>query len=388
MTFSEVLNSCFDDLTDPRWGPQRQHLLSDILSIALLATLCGFESFEDMQFYGEERYDWLSTFMKLPSGIPSESTFRRVISCLDQGEFESALVRITKYLAVLIASVDEGENKDPQVIPIDGKTARRSFKAKSDQGHLLGALHSVAAYDFSSGLVLGSVAVPDKSNEITAIPELLSLVSIEGAIVTIDAMGCQKKNSQEVRRRGADYIFALKKNHGELFNSVKALFSTLPPLHDVSNKLVHHEVDKGHGRLEIRSCLAMEKGDLWGDSYEWEDFTTIIMVEATRETEKRTETSRRYYIASIPADSALASYAIRTHWSIENQLHWVLDTTFREDHSRGRTKNQQKNLAILRRICMNILKTDKNKKLTMKRRRLKAAMGTEYIEQMLAQSTV
>ena len=380
LTELDLFEASIEGVTDPRFGWQARHFLIDILFIGLCSILSGGDGYDDMEFFGNERKDWFMKYLELPFGIPSESTFRRVFEGLDPKEFSEALNRFASYLGSM------GSASTPEHIALDGKSARRSF-CSDDEGNKTDMLHTVSAYDTKTGLCLGQVSTSNKSNEITAIPELLTLLDISGSIVTIDAMGCQKRISTSIRAGKADYILALKENHAELFKSVEKVFSTIEDLHLVESPLVFHEVDKGHGRIEQRSYLAIEKETLWGDSSEWCDFQTIVMVQATREQKGQISVSRRYYISSLEPDSRLLAYGIRKHCGIES-MHWLLDVVFREDYSRTRTKNGQANMKILRRWALNILKANKKQKVSMKKKRWNAAMDVNYLEELLFQSNV
>jgi len=241
-----------------------------------------------------------------------------VLCCLDASELEQALVEIAAMLSrVVTQPVGNADNK-PAVIAVDGKTAKRSFRYITEEGRRVGALHSVSAYDSQAGLVLGQVAVSDKSNEIKAIPELLELIDVKESIVTLDAMGCQKDISKKIRAKKADYVLALKKNHGLLFASVADMFGGIPTLHESTHPHVHHEVEKGHGRIETRSCLAVQSETLGLPLADWEDLASIVMVERTREVKGESTTSRHYYLSSLGADSSLAQYAIRNTKALEH----------------------------------------------------------------------
>lgn len=380
LTFIETFENCVKSVTDPRFGWQTRHKLVDILFIGLCSILCGGDGYDDMALLGKQREPWFSKYLELPFGVPSKSTFKRVFEAIAPKEFTTALQKFAVELHALQSNVG------PNCIALDGKSARRSF-ISDQEGKRTDMLHTVSAYATSSGLCLGQVSTNGKSNEITAIPELLELLDITGAVITIDAMGCQKEISKAIRAGKGDYLLALKANHPELHRSVEEVFSSVNDLHEVAHQEVAHTIDKGHGRIEQRSYLSIPKGVLWGDSSDWKDFRSIVLVESTREIRGKQTKSRRYYISSLEADSHLAAHAIRKHWRIES-MHWVMDMVFREDYSRTRAKNGQANMKILRRWSMNILKNDKIQSVSLRKKRWIAAMETDYLEKLLFQSTV
>lgn len=365
----------FDDLRDPRDGPALRHLLVDIVAIAICAVISGADTWVDVESYGRAKYDWLKQFLELPNGIPSHDTFGRVFAILDAVQFERC------YHAWMNAATQMFRG---QVIAIDGKTARRSHE------RFLGkrALHMVSAWATANHVVLGQVKTEDHSNEIVAIPELLSMLDIRECIVTIDAMGCQKKIAEQVLAQGGDYILALKENQPDLYKSVSTLFA--PALRTGKLRGMKHDyartLEKGHGRLEKRQCWVIPASqwrfylDIQG---QWPGLQSVIMVLGERTLDGTTVAEPRYYISSLPCDAKRLLQAIRTHWSIENRLHWVLDIAFREDESRVRKGHGQQNLTTLRRMALDLLRQADSVKGGIKARRLRAGWDLQYLLRVL-----
>jgi predicted transposase YbfD/YdcC len=361
----------FADLTDPRIDRSRLHELLDIVAIAICAVVAGADSWDDIEDFGEVKHDWLSTFLDLPNGIPSHDTFRRVFERLDPEEFQEGFLG-------WIGALHEATER--QVIAIDGKTPRRSF----DRAEGKSALHMVHAWATANHLLLGQVAVDEKSNEITAIPKLLKMLGISGAIVTIDAMGCQKEIARTIRGRKADYILALKANHGGLFEQVVAFweagYSRLMKGPDIR---YHRQWDESHGRFEARRCWAASGLGWLEGREEWEGLKSVVFVESERFIGDELSVEARYYLSSLPNDAKLLNEAIRSHWSVENSLHWVLDMTFHEDRSRIRKENAPENFGLLRRLALCLLKKDTTSKRSIKGKRLKAAWDDGYLLRVL-----
>jgi predicted transposase YbfD/YdcC len=365
----------FEGLEDPRDGPALRHLLMDVVVIALCAVICGANTWVDVENFGLAQYGWLKLFLELPNGIPSHDTFGRIFAALDPVQFE----RCFHAWMNVAAQTFRG-----QVIAIDGKTARRSHE------RILGkrALHMVSAWATANHVVLGQVKTEDHSNEIAAIPELLNMLDIEDCIVTIDAMGCQKKIAEQVLEQGGDYILALKENQPELYKSVCTLFAPALLRGNLSyTKHDHtHTLDKGHGRLEKRRCWVIPASEwrFYLDIQEkWPGLQSVIMVKAERTLDGKTTAEPRYYISSLPCDARRLLDAVRSHWGIENGLHWVLDIAFREDESRVRKGHGQHNLTILRRLALNLLRKADGVKGGIQARRLRAAWDREYLLHVL-----
>jgi predicted transposase YbfD/YdcC len=361
----------FASLTDPRVERCRVHRLVEIVTIALCGVLCGADDWVSIEAFGQEKEEWLRTFLALPGGIPSHDTFGRVFARLDPDEFRRC------FLAWVRAVVGEvGE----QVVAVDGKTLRGSHHRAAGKE----ALHLVSAWATASGLVLGQVATDAKSNEITAIPLLLRLLALEGAIVTIDAMGCQTAIAAQLIEQRADYVLALKENQPTTLDRVVRAFSDVPlaagtslPLADLRPSVTH---DRGHGRVERRRCLAIGDPrylDYVDPDRRWSGLESTRRVGATVTTEPR------YYLSSLPPDAALLARTIRSHWEIENCLHWVLDVTFHEDHSRVRDGHAPENLAILRHFALNLLRQDRSVRGSVATKRLRAALNHTYLCSLL-----
>lgn len=355
----------FADLQDPRMERTREHLLEEILLISIAAILSGADSWNEIEDYGEAKYEWLKTFLKLPGGIPSHDTFNRVIAALDPEEMEKGFVAWVKGLAQLTAG---------EVVSIDGKSlrgTRERGKAK--------LVHMVSAWANGNNVVLGQRKVEEKSNEITAIPKLLAALELSGTIVTIDAMGCQKNIAQQIRDKGADYILAVKDNQGQLLEGIKDSFRMLPA------DAVAEEIDCGHGRVERRTCAVIADLSLVEQAEPWTGLRGLVRIEAERyhKTTGAQEREIRYYITSLRPQATQLNQAIRQHWGIENKLHWVLDIGFREDQDRKRQKHAAQNFSLLKRIALNLLKQDKTCKLGMHGKRLKAGWDQPYLLKIL-----
>jgi predicted transposase YbfD/YdcC len=368
----------FATLTDPRVERCKVHPLVEIVTIALCGVICGADDWVAIEAFGQEKEAWLRTFLRLPGGIPSHDTFGRVFARLDPDEFRRC------FLAWVRAVVGE---VGAQVVAVDGKTLRRSY----DRGAGKEALHLVSAWATASGLVLGQVATDAKSNEIMAIPTLLKLLALEGATVTIDAMGCQTTIAQQLVAQGADYVLALKDNHPHLRERVRLAFidaraaaGTPLPLADVAPATTH---DRAHGRAETRRCLAIGDADYLAyidPDRRWPDLRSVVLIESTRRVGDTLTIEDRYYLASLPADAAHLARVIRSHWGIENRLHWVLDVAFREDLSRVRDGHAPENLAILRHFALNLLRQDRSVRGGVATKRLRAALNDTYLRSLLA----
>jgi len=357
--------SFFTGLHDPRIERTKAHLLEDILFIAITSVICGAESWNDMEDFGKSKEPWLRTILRLPEGIPSHDTFNRVFSMLDPKELETGFLEWTRSASRLT----EGE-----VVSIDGKSLRGSRSGGNKS-----IVHMVSAWASENSMVLGQLKVSDKSNEITAIPELLKLLAVKGCIVTIDAMGCQKDIASAIIGKEADYILSLKENQGNLYQQAKDSFRFL----DAAS--VSEDVDCGHGRVETRVCSAIDDLSMIRCGKGWENLRSLVRVEAERymkatgESEKET----RFYISSLPADAALLNRSIRSHWKIENSLHWVLDVAFNEDHSRKRAGHAAQNFSVISRIALNLLKNETASKRGIKGKRLKAGWDDKYLVKIL-----
>jgi predicted transposase YbfD/YdcC len=355
----------FAELTDPRVERTKEHLLPDIVFITIAAVLSGAESWNDIADYGESKRAWLAGFLRLPGGIPSHDTFNRVFSALDPAELERCFLNWVRAVAQLSAG---------EVVSIDGKSIRGSRQAGGKA-----IVHLVSAWASDNNLVLGQRKVEGKSNEITAIPKLLEVLELQGCVVTIDAIGCQKTIAQKIAHKQADYILGVKQNQGGLLENVRDSFALLPA------ESVAQEVDCGHGRVEQRRCAVVADLSMVESGSQWPSLRCLVRVEAERyaKASGATERETRYYISSLPPDAAALNRAIRQHWQIENQLHWVLDVAFHEDQSRKRAGNAAQNFSLVNRIALNLLKQDKTSKRGIKGKRLKAGWDNQYLCSLL-----
>lgn len=366
----EKLEQYFSDLTDPRVERRRLHKLIDIVVISICATLARCEDFVEISEFGKAKEEWLKTFLELPNGIPSHDTFSRVFRRLDPEEFHKCFMN---WVEVLRREVSK------EIVAIDGKTVRRAIDKASEQS----GLHIVSAWASENELSLGQVAVEDKSNEIVAIPRLLELLDLKGCIVTIDAIGCYATTVDAIRARKADYVITLKANQKNLHKSAVEFFEKNK---EKSSVEFHQTHDKKHGRIETRKYYITSDLDQFSSTEKFKDIKSIGMVEATREVNDKISTHVRYFITSLEPEPKLFAKAVRTHWSIENSLHWVLDVIFGEDYSRSRKDNSAKNLAALRKIAINLVKADKASKKSIKVRRLLAGMDQHYLLRLLTQN--
>ncbi len=363
----------FARLEDPRDALRRRHKLIDMIVIAIAAVLCGADGWVAIAAFGRAKESWLRQFLELPNGIPSHDTFGRVFSVVAPAAFEACF----RAWVEAIRAVIPGE-----VIALDGKTLRRSH----DRAAGLGALHLVSAWASVNRVVLGQVATEAKSNEITAIPQLLALLQSEGCIVTIDAMGCQTKIAAQIIAQGGDYLLALKGNQGTLESEVQEAFIDADARDYAGGASeVLESVERGHGRIETRRYRTL--GDLSGvpRSAVWKGLNMLGMVESRCERDGKVSTECRFYIGSIGTDAACFARAARGHWGIENDLHWSLDVAFREDESRLRDPQARENFAVLRHIALTRLKNDSATKLGIKNKRLKAGWDEHYLETLLFQ---
>ena len=362
----------FGEMEDPRVEWSIQHKLIDIITIAICAVICGADTWVDIEIYGQSKYEWLKQFLELPNGIPSHDTFSRVFSRLDPKEFQNCFLNWVKSISKLVAK---------EVVAIDGKTLRHSY----DNGGDKKAIHMVSAWATEQRLVLGQVKVNEKSNEITAIPELLKVLSLQGCIVTIDAMGCQKEIVKQIREGGGDYIITLKKNQGGLYERVKALFKEALIKQYQGFTFSSYRASKTeHGREETRYCMMLSDVQTQIDSEgKWEDLLSIGRQDSMRVVNGKTTIKTRYFISSLLNNAQLLANSIRQHWGIENSLHWVLDVAFREDDSRIRKDNAPQNFAILRHVANSLLQQNKSVKTGIKNKRLKAGWDNEYLAKVL-----
>jgi predicted transposase YbfD/YdcC len=358
------LHRAFASLKDPRIRRNRKHKLLDIIILSILAVLCGAESYDSIALFGRENIEFLKQILELRNGIPSHDTINRVFQMLHPRRFEICFISWANGLKE--QGIMEG------VIAIDGKTVRGS----KDSFHHQSPLHSVHAWSVENGICLGQMECGEKTGEITTIPKILDILDIKGAIVSIDAMGTQTAIARKIIEKGGRYILAVKGNQGSLEEEVHALCKSAAPVSDSCT------VEKGHGRIETRRCEIFEKGIMVDDENRWEKLTTIIKITATREfSNGKSNTHERFYISSLDTKTDFNN-CIRSHWGIENKLHWVLDMTFREDEQRKRAKHAAKNFAIVRKIALNLLKKDTGKE-SLRTKRLKAAWNKDFLIKLL-----
>lgn len=365
----------FDPLeeSDPRVERTRLHPLMNIVMIGLLTIICVGEGWDDMEEFGLAKQGWLGTFLDLRNGIPCADTFRRVLSALKPAPFNACFIQWVQALS---------EGTAGKLIAIDGKTVRHSFDRATGKK----ALHVVSAWVADNRLTLGQIATEEKSNEITAIPKLLELLDIRGATITVDAMGCQRDIAAKIIDQGADYIMGLKGNQGTAHKEVEAFFTDARANDFRDTEHSFHETVDGseHGRLEVRRVWSSQDVNWFTDLPKWKGLRSIIMIESER-TVGNAETSieRRYYWSSHALDAKDLGAMIRGHWGIENSLHWGLDVGFREDESRVRTDHGDENLALLRKIAMNLAKNERSNKRGIQAKRKLAAWDDNYLLKLL-----
>lgn len=370
---------------DPRMSRTRDHELSDILVIAVCTLLCGGSSFYDMKDFGEAKAEWFKTFLSLRNGIPSHDTFNRVFSLIKPESFHKCFMAWTQSVREMISG---------EVVAIDGKALRGACKDGGDVRYI------VNAWAGSNRLVLGQLEVPDKTNEITAVPTLLRALELGGCIVTTDAMGCQKTIAREIIEADADYVLALKGNHGLVHEEMRSFLEAevarqaipakrrprsakAPGACPVPTFASVETVDKGHGRFEIRRYYQSTAIDWFQDRGQWEGLRSVGMVESIREINGQTTTEKRYFLSSLPLNVELFAKAVRGHWGVENSCHWVLDVILGEDLSRARSAHAAENLATLRRLALNLLTREKTKKRGIKGKQLNAGWDHAYLARLL-----
>lgn len=356
---------------DPRIARKKLHLLSDILFIAVCASLCGCDTWEDIYDFGEIREEWLKQYIKLEHGIPSPDTIARVFSLINPDEFETAF---RNWVASLYEATESG-----RIIAIDGKRVRGTY------GEGKAAIHMIGAFATETGLALAQVKTADKSNEITAIPELLDALLLKGCIITLDAMGCQHAIVEKIIDGKGDYVISLKGNQGTLHDDVKLFLESERKKDFKTTKHDYYEtVEKGHGRVESRRYWITNQIEWLNSRNDWSGLKTIGLVESERYVKGETSIERRCFICSIKPDAKQFATAVRQHWSIENNLHWQLDVTFNEDKLRGRIKNAAQNLSILRRMILNTLKKETSFNASLQRKRKRAGWSQDYLIKLMA----
>lgn len=369
----QALLRLFDRVEDPRVERSKLHRLSDILVITLCAVICGADTWTEVELFGQAKVDWLRTFLDLSHGIPSHDTFGRVFARLNPDQLERCFQDWMQALA---------QASGGRLIALDGKTIRRSF----DKANGKAAIHMVSAWCQANHLVLGQLATDAKSNEITAIPRLLALLDITDAVVTIDAMGCQKAIAQQIVEQKGHYVLQVKKNQDTLYDRIKETFDelTVRPMGGVPYSC-DEDLDAGHGRIETRRIWTTDWTDWYAQRGEWAGLRSFVCVESERTTEGQTSTERRYYISDLGGLDARSMLGyVRGHWGIENQLHWSLDVTFREDALRQRVGHSAENLSRIRRLALNLLRRDKTCRAGIKGKRLQACLKDEYLLRVLS----
>ena len=364
------LADVFVAIEDPRQAAKVEHDLVELLVVAVSAVLVGADTFVEIELWAREKLDWLRGYLRLEHGIPSHDTFGRMFGLIDPEQFEGAFRSwVSSVLPALGA----------EIVAIDGKTSRRSGGVDAT------ALHLVSAFAAGAGLVLGQRATAEKSNEITAIPELLSTLALAGCTVTIDAMGTQTAIAEAIQQRGADYVLAVKDNQLRLAESIEDFwrsFRAHPATHTPHR--FAETVEKDHGRLETRRCYVFDQLECLDKPKQWKGLRCFAVLESERTIGASTTRERRLYISSLAPDAQRIAHAIRSHWSVENRLHWSMDVAFNDDQMRARTKAAAHNLAVLKHITLNLIRIDPIKrKGGIKARRLIAATSDAYRAKLL-----
>lgn len=364
------LAEVFVSVTDPRQAGKVEHDLVELLVVAVNAVLVGADTFVEIELWAKEKLDWLRGYLPLAAGIPSHDTFGRLFGLIDPEEFEAAFRRwVGAVLPALGADA---------VVAIDGKTSRRTGKVDATP------LHLVSAFAAGAGLVLGQRATAVKSNEKTAIPELLATLALEGCIVTIDAMGTQANIAQAILDRGADYILAVKDNQPTLADAMRDFFTLFKVAPEKTPHTMAETVEKDHGRLETRCCYAFDQLACLHRPEQWPGLKSFVVIESQRCLNGKTSIEQRFYLSSLAPDAARLGQAIRAHWSVENRLHWCMDVAFADDQMRARTGHAAHNLAVLKHITLNLIRLDPTpRKGGIKARRLIAATSDLYRAQLL-----
>lgn len=363
----------FTTIPDPRQPRGIRHNLADIICIAVLAVICNANTYPEIHHYADTKQNWLKTFLDLPNGIPSIDTFERVFRILNPSVWQSRFLEWTQEL--VLPELPTGED---EILAIDGKTARRSRNA--DQH----GLHTVSVWSSQYEITLAQTSVPEKTNEITVIPELLEIVQPAGAVVTIDAMGTQKAIAWTIREHHAHYVLSLKDNHPKLFADTTWLFNHADSLNWTEIEHSYAKTsDQGHGRVETRECWVLTNLEILDERQAWRDLNAVVRVRGTREINGVVSVEDRFFITSLPSDASRVMRAVRFHWGIENGLHWVLDVAFDEDDSRVRVGNGQANLVAVRHLALSVLKRDKSVKGGVATKRFRAALDDAYVLRLL-----
>jgi predicted transposase YbfD/YdcC len=362
----------FSDIKDIRIERGKKHKLIDIITISICAVVCGADGWEDIELYGITRKKWLGEFLELPNGIPSHDTFARVFAQINPEEFNKSFLNWVKGICKRTAG---------EIIAFDGKQSRNSGDNKNGRG----VINTVSAWATSNRLVLGQTKVEGKSNEITALPELINVLDLAGCIVTIDAMGCQREIVKKIVKKEADYVIAVKNNQPSLYERVEQLFKQAIKTHGQSLKMsIFSSKEINRGREELRNYLMISDIETLIDPLKkWDKLNSIGMVESIRVVNGKTSVEIRYFISSLEDNIEKIVQAIRGHWSIENSLHWVLDVTFKEDNSRIKKDNAPANFAVLRHIAVNIMGQNQSRKLSVRKKRFLASLDEEYSRELL-----
>jgi predicted transposase YbfD/YdcC len=375
MPFNPAIEHHFAALPDPRIERSKRHQLLDILVIALCAAICGADDFVAIQAWGKAKENWLKERLELKGGIPSHDTFGRLFARVDPEALSRCFASWTRAMKARTGG---------QVIALDGEKLRRSFDAASGKA----AIHLVSAWACQSRLVLQQTKVDEKSNEITALPQLLDLLDLSGCIVTIDAMGCQKEIAQRILHSGGDYVLSLKGNQGRLCESVRHYFEAMRACgwRTGFGSVAHgfaQSVEKGHGRIETRRCWLIQQVAWLDPEDAWAGLRSVAAVECERRVGEKVSLEVRYFISSLTGSAKQVLRAVRAHWGIENRLHWVLDVSFGEDHSRIRKDNAPENMAMLRHLALNLLGQERSAKVGVKTKRCRAGWDEAYLETIL-----
>jgi predicted transposase YbfD/YdcC len=364
-----TLQEHFASIKDFRQQHKVEHLLIDILILSIIAVICGATEYKEIEIFGKSKESFLKQFLSLPNGIPSHDTIERVIIAINPKEFHQCFMNWVKSLCASTFG---------ELIAMDGKTSKGSYDTYRKQS----PIHLVNAWSTLNGVVLGQYKVDDKSNEITALPKLLSMLQIEGCIISVDAMGCQKEIAKQIVEAKADYILALKANQETLQQEAIHLFTHAK----ITNR--DEDVDINGNRIEIRKCTVLTDLSLLDEKQNWSNLNAVVRIQSTREVANRKTTETRYYISSLTTTAKEFNRLIRSHWQVENKLHWQLDVTFCEDKSRKRKGNSAENFSLLTKTALNIIRTNTHDKISLANKQYKAALNEDYLLNIIKSSCV